>query len=372
MRMTTREGPILMPYDVMPDDASIAQMRAEMLRRFDDGDSLVGQNPDLLQVGLFGRAPKKPAPPVDLSRRSAMGLPEIPIPMAGESKGQLVPRPNDVPPPSTLPPPPAAPQQQQQQQQATQQQPANPLGQVVNKALNAPVSRRQVLQRAGSAALQQALPTPKATDIVSPLTNVIKPPQTGFIPNPDIDFFLKDYLHQAYQNAYEQEPGAVAQSMWLFMRDYLKDRMPEDKFSKLDKLANLKNGKFQPYSDDISDDDAHELSVHLQSHINELKPHELIDVLDNLWQNDHDPIDLHYELKQHYKPPELPTSSVIEQRNKALGLKPRNDYHGRLKQFNQLTDEPIPSFENISPSAFEQYIENSYQHNKYKPETPKD
>jgi hypothetical protein len=354
------------PYE----DLDIAQMRAEMLHKaqdlpYDDGEYLLSQNPDLLQVGLFGRGPKpvKPVAPVDLGRRRAFGLPETPMsmPATGESVNAMVPVPQPASP--QQPATPMAPAQPSPQQPAPQQ-PSNPLGQLANKALNAPISRREVLKKAGQVAINQALPTPKVADvvpeIVSPLAQVA---QNVFTPNKNIDFFLKDYLHRTFDEAYAQEPAAVTQSMWLFMRDYLKDKLPEDRVKTLDKLAKLKNGKYAPdSSDDISDDDAHALSIHLHSHIRDLNPHEMVNVLEELGQQGIDSSELHYEMKHHYKPPELPKNAYIGQRNKELGLNPAAiDYHGRLNTYSQLTGEPVPSFENISPVEFEQYLNQSYE-----------
>lgn len=145
-------------------DSDMARLRAEMLLRaeqpvYDDGASLLGQDPYMQQVGLFGRGPKptKPVAPVNPSRRSLFGLPEAP---PAQPLVPVTPTSPVAQPQTTTPPPIAAPQP------AAQPQPANPLGQLAAKALSAPVTRRQVLQRAGAAAVQNALPMPKATDIV--------------------------------------------------------------------------------------------------------------------------------------------------------------------------------------------------------------
>ena len=70
-------------------DEELARMRAQMLAKedeeppvFDDGARYLGQDPNMMQVGLFGR-PKKPAappvaPPVNLQRRSILGLTPMP------------------------------------------------------------------------------------------------------------------------------------------------------------------------------------------------------------------------------------------------------------------------------------------------------
>lgn len=163
-------------------DEELARMRAQMLAKeeeeppvFDDGARYLGQDPNMMQVGLFGR-PKKPAappiaPPVNLQRRSILGL---------------TPMPADLP--AVIPPsaPKLTPQQIEQavpQQQPTSSAPSSapstsPLQALADKALNAPMTRRDVLQRAGQAALQQVIPMPSVTDVVpqvmSPLAEVAK------------------------------------------------------------------------------------------------------------------------------------------------------------------------------------------------------
>lgn len=162
----------------MPYDEELARMRAQMLANqedeppvFDDGARYLGQDPNMMPVGLFGR-PKKPvapptAPPVNLQRRSILGLTPMPAEL-----------PAVVPPAQPKPTP-------QQIEQAVPPQPttsapsapsASPLQALADKALNAPMSRRDVLQRAGQVALQQVVPMPSVTDIVpqvvSPLTDV--------------------------------------------------------------------------------------------------------------------------------------------------------------------------------------------------------
>lgn len=157
------------------DDVNMAQLRAEMLRRaeqptYDDGASQLGQDPNMMQVGLFGRGPK-PTAPVNPSRRSLFGLPEAPV------ARPIVPVPPQQPAP-TAPQPAVTPTAPQPAVAPTQ--PANPLGQLAQQALNAPVSRRQVLKRAGAAAVQSALPMPSAMDVakevMSPLAEAAVSP----------------------------------------------------------------------------------------------------------------------------------------------------------------------------------------------------
>lgn len=160
----------------MPYDEELARMRAQMLANqedeppvFDDGARYLGQDPNMMPVGLFGR-PKKPvappvAPPVNLQRRSILGLPQVPADL-----------------PAVIPPSAPKPTPQQIEQAVPQQQPTStapssapstsPLQSLADKALNAPMSRRDVLQRAGQVALQQVVPMPKLTDVVP---NVVAP-----------------------------------------------------------------------------------------------------------------------------------------------------------------------------------------------------
>ena len=170
----------------MQYDEELARMRAQMLAKedeeppvFDDGARFLGQDPNMMQVGLFGR-PKKPvtpptAPPVNLQRRSILGLTPLPAEL-----------------PAVIPPSAPRPTPQQIEQAVPQQQPttpapsaapssapsASPLQALADKALNAPMSRRDVLQRAGQVALQQVVPMPSVTDVIpqvmSPLAEVAK------------------------------------------------------------------------------------------------------------------------------------------------------------------------------------------------------
>jgi len=202
-------------------DEELARMRAQMLAKeeeeppvFDDGARFLGQDPNMMQVGLFGR-PKKPvapptAPPVNLQRRSILGLTPLPAELPAvipPAQPKLTPQQMEqaVKPQATFPgphpdvyaggpfmsmgdmgdvikrhleerkpwtppaereaTPPAAPS-------------ADPLQTLADKALNAPMSRRDVLKRAGQAALQQVVPMPSVTDVIpqvmSPLAEVAK------------------------------------------------------------------------------------------------------------------------------------------------------------------------------------------------------
>jgi len=152
-----------MPYD------DLARMRAEMLMRqdpnvYDDGASQLGMNPYMQQVGLFGKGKPKPvAPPIDIQRRAVFGLkPQAPLP-----DNLPAVRSSDVPVPSAVPTP------QAPTQPAPPTTPLAPLGQMANKVLNTPISRREVLKTTGQVALNQMLPSMGiASEIASPLTQI--------------------------------------------------------------------------------------------------------------------------------------------------------------------------------------------------------
>lgn len=206
----------------MPYDEELARMRAQMLANqddeppvFDDGARYLGQDPNMMPVGLFGR-PKKPvapptAPPVNVQRRSILGLTPMPAELpAVVPPAQPKPTPQQieqaVKPQATFPGPHpevwaggpfmsmgdlgdvikrhlenrkpwVPPSERVAEPTPTPTEPsASPLQSLADKALNAPMSRRDVLKRAGQVALQQVVPTPSITDVVpqvvSPLTDV--------------------------------------------------------------------------------------------------------------------------------------------------------------------------------------------------------
>jgi len=153
-----------MPFD------DLAKMRAEMLMRqdpnvYDDGASQLDGNPYMQQVGLFGKGKPKPvAPPIDIQRRAIFGLkPQAPLP-----DNLPAVRSSDVPVPSAVPVP-----QAPVQQLPETTQPLAPLTQMANKALNTPISRREVLKKTGQVVLNQMLPSMGITsEIASPLAQI--------------------------------------------------------------------------------------------------------------------------------------------------------------------------------------------------------
>mgnify|MGYP007073091514 CR=1 FL=1 len=327
-----------MPFD------DLAQMRAEMLMRqdpnvYDDGASQLGMNPYMQQVGLFGKGKPKPvAPPIDIQRRSILGL----KPQALLPDNLPAVRSSDVPVPSAVPVP-----QAPTQPVSEPTQPA-PLTQLANKALNAPISRREVLKKTGQIALNQALPTPKVADVVPEIVSPLsKAAESAFAKNHNIDFHLGDFMHHAFSDAYGQEPQAVAQSAWLLSRNYLKNRISKDKLEQMDALAKTPNGVYEKYSsDDIPDEDAHELYVHMQHQLmSNLKPHEMVDVLSNLHQHEYDENELYNNMAEFYQYD--PRS--YEPKFAELGLKPKQA--DRSFEFQSL----------VKPEEFKEYLEQSWQ-----------
>ena len=238
----------------MQYDEELARMRAQMLAKqdeeppvFDDGARYLGQDPNMMQVGLFGR-PKKPAapptaPPVNLQRRSILGL---------------TPMPADLPaviPPSAPKPTPQQIEQAVPQQQSTSSAPstapsASPLQSLADKALNAPMSRRDVLKRAGQTALQQVVPMPSVTDavpkIASPLASVPAAVDTmeSLFPGLAARYGIADAFKSGALDAIATgiTEGLVPPEVYYTynsLRSYLEGNVPEKELKRMDKLQEI-------------------------------------------------------------------------------------------------------------------------------------
>jgi len=289
---------------MQPED--FARLRAQALMQqeqspsYDDGASLLMRDPNMMRVGLFGRRPTVPMePPVNLARRGII---------FGRAAPENLPavRPADIPLPSSSPlPTPVSTPGAMQFAQPPVQQPApphtpTPLEALMQKAINAPMSRRDVLQRAGQTAVNQMLPTPKISDVVpevalpfSPLVQAAKTIEPGFKPNPLFDSRIADYAQGVIDYTFEQEPSGVAQTLWLASRNLLKDKLPAQEVAKLDKLAKTPDGKYVPESsDEISDRQAEMLYDKMSGHIRTLAPHEQLDITDHLQQSGVDPAEI--------------------------------------------------------------------------------
>lgn len=273
-----------------------ALMQQEQSPSYDDGASLLMQDPNMMRVGLFGRKPTIPAePPVNLARRGII---------LGRAAPENLPavRPADIPlpPSSPLPVPASTPGTTVpplQVQQPTPPHTPTPLEALAQRAINAPMSRREVLQRAGQTAVNQMLPTPKISDVVpeivapvSPLVQAAKAVEPGFKPNPLFDSHISDYVQQIIGRTFEDEPSGVAQTLWLASRNLLKDKLPAEEVAKLDKLAKTPDGKYVPdSSDEISDRHAEMLYDKMSGHIQTLAPHDQLYVADHLVQSGMNP-----------------------------------------------------------------------------------
>jgi hypothetical protein len=207
----------------MPYDDNLARIKAEMMMQnrplYDDGASELESGPGIMQVGLFGRGPKptKPvAPPVDMQRRSILGLKpqaEYPVPAI---------RATDIPVPTSNFPAPA-PQQAPMPapMQPAQEAPVSPLQSLANKAMNAPISRREVLKKAGQAAVGQILPTPSVTNIIpeimSPLAEaakeVIASPAQSAMPHAAIWASLKDLIKEGFDEDASMDPTNIREKL---------------------------------------------------------------------------------------------------------------------------------------------------------------
>lgn len=271
----------------MPYDDSLARIKAELLMQqqptYDDGANLFGQDPYIQQVGLFGKGPKpiKPvAPPVDVQRRALFGLQpqaEYPVPAI---------RPTDIPvPTSNLPTPaptPAPP---------AQEAPVSPLKALADKAINTPISRREVLKKAGQAALNQALPTPKISDVVpsiaSPLVEAAKEvtasPAQSIMPHAAIWASLKDMIKEGFDEDAANDPTNIREKL-----DEYQDLADPNKLSAKEiKQAQRLAKKFDKLLDSDADEedlyDIHDaMSDHVKKAIDAMSHGNVISELENV------------------------------------------------------------------------------------------
>jgi len=238
-------------------DEELARMRAQMLAKeeeeppvFDDGARFLGQNPNMMQVGLFGR-PKKPvappaAPPVNLQRRSILGLTPLPAELPA------------VIPPSAPRPTPQQIEQAVPQQQSTSSAPssapsASPLQSLADKALNAPMSRRDVLKRAGQAALQQVVPMPSVTDALPQIMPAAVDTMESLFPGLAARYGIADAFKSGALDAIATgiAEGAVPPEVYYTynaLRSYLEGNVPEKELKRMDKLQEI----IDYYAEDFS------------------------------------------------------------------------------------------------------------------------
>ena len=246
-------------------DEELARMRAQMLAKeeeepsvFDDGARFLGQDPSMMQVGLFGR-PKKPvappiAPSVNLQRRSILGL---------------TPMPADLP--AVIPPSAPRPTPQQIEQAVPQQQPTSsasstapsvsPLQSLADKTLNAPMTRRDLLQRVGQAALQQVVPIPSITDVIpqamSPLAAIDT--MESLFPSLAARYGMADAFKSGALDAIATSivegsaPPYTVFDTYDKLRAFLDGNIPEQDLARMDKLqGSIDEGHDSYFSGDAS------------------------------------------------------------------------------------------------------------------------
>lgn len=336
-----------MPFD----DADIAQMRAYLLKQqepqqpvYDDGASMLGHDENFMPVGLFGKGPKPTKmavpeikPTIDMQRRSLFGLPESPTfqPPAVIPKAQTA----DLIPKDTVP--------------EVVPQPSSPLTDLANKAINTPMSRRDVLNKAKNAAVSHVVRGAIGDVIPTELPKLPEAPlsqaaENAFTPNSIIDLHLQDFVRGHAADAYRQEPIAVATALWSLMQDTLKSKLSDAQINKYNDLHD--EAMYDDRHDEYDSEAAHELYTHMQKHMKDMPPHELLNVLDHLHQYPYDENEVYDMMSEQYAN-KLPKSPYIESRNKQLGLKPK------------AKTVESSSFD-ITPQDFKSYIDNAYKHAK--------
>jgi len=199
---------------------------------------------------------------------------------------------------------------------------AAPLTQLIQKAAETPMSRRDVLKRAGQVAIQQVVPMPKIADVIpeiaapmAPLTQMAADiAQSTFKPNPTIDEYINKYVTEMAEQAWLQEPGATSQSMWISSRNYLKDILSEKLVKKIDRLAKTPNGAYvRGSSGEISDDRAEILYDEMLTQMRKLKPHEQLNVVENMYQMNGDPVDTAKDITSVLENSEYEDLDIIKQ-----------------------------------------------------------
>jgi hypothetical protein len=218
-----------------------------------------------------------------------------------------------------------------------------PLTQLIQKTAETPMSRRDVLKRAGQVAIQQVVPMPKIADVVvekiSPLKQAAEASQL-FTPNPEIDGVLRNALSNVFQDAADSEPFAAVTSAYTFIRDYLDGLVDKKELTKYDKL----NSRLRRYYDEDNEGDrAYDVKEKLEQFIkdkmNILKPHEIQDVHSNFMQDED--LQLLLENASRYDPD---VNKVVP-----------ND---------KRTKDLVQYVQNLTPEELEKYLEASWNAEK--------
>jgi hypothetical protein len=300
----------------MDYDETLARMRAEMMSQgrqpqvYDDGASLLGQDPNMLQVGLFGKRPPVVPPPVvaeppiNLARRSILGL----RPTSNENLPAV--RPQDIPPPASAPVPVPVPTAQAPTPdlgsfdfgKGNYDAPSaiGALGALVNKAAATPMSRREVLQRAGQAALNHALPVSPMSEVAkqitaepSALSHAVEAVKPMFTNDPGINSILSSAVATAFDQAYMSEPEVTGITGYEYLRDKVGNRISDRDWSVMDKFYKRSQRDYDNgIRNNITLDANHKLFEFFDHNKDKLSPTELQEMHSMLTQSD----DLNYLL----------------------------------------------------------------------------
>lgn len=272
----------------MPFEDDITRMRAELLNRFgpaerpevyDDGQSMLGQNPYMQEVGLF-KAPKfNPA-------RRTMGLdlpsakPQTPVPTAIENPSTAI-----VP--------------------AQPVQKTSPLEALANM----PMTRRKALEIPMNAAISNVgrglIGKAVAPVVESAVTNVLpKVAEPALVRNPLLDEYLLNYAEDFISNSSANEPfiGGIAYEL---VRDYLKDHLKEKDLKKYDRILETAQTAGESYDADDAAYKAHDqLEQIVRDNLKYLKPDQIQYFIENMQQYESMPNEFAAEvltsMEEHY------------------------------------------------------------------------
>jgi hypothetical protein len=156
--------------------------------------------------------------------------------------------------------------------QPAQEAPISPLQSLANKAMNAPISRREVLKKAGQAVVGQILPTPSVSDaipsIASPLVEaakeVIASPAQSVVPHAAIWASLKDMIKEGFDEDASGDPTNIREKL----DEYHGLVDPEQLSAKELKQAYRLGKKYDKLLDsDSEDEDLYDIQDRMAGHV---------------------------------------------------------------------------------------------------------
>jgi hypothetical protein len=271
------------PIDEGP---SLEQMRAFLMSQgvfpqnaaFDDGASLLGQNPDMQQVGF--KIPK-------ISK--VLDIPHNP---GRRNMGLTLPKQDNqsvVGPQSQFAQTLTKEREAAKAPVAPQAPTVSPLEFAAEAIKNMPMTRRQVLQTPLNAAVSHY-----GRKLAGPMESVVEPAaaavpevaEAAFVRNPVFDDYLQDYASTYLFDSAVNEPYEASLTAYDFMRDYLQDRVPKSKLDKYesvyDKVRNNQDEDGNFIDESFKAETELENIVH--DNLKYLRPDEVQDLLDNMQQ----------------------------------------------------------------------------------------